>query len=104
MSAFPYIWQAGDTPELVAAKRNIPLRSVRAAFHGIDPMAIEPGHALRLPPGPSCPTARFHIVKEGDSIATIARARGVSVFAVMDLNPYVNPEDLMIGEILCIPR
>jgi LysM repeat protein len=41
---------------------------------------------------------RFHTVRAGDTLATIASATGVSVAKLQQLNPKVEPTSLFIGD------
>ena len=52
---------------------------------------------------PPCERARYHTVRPGDSFYLIARELGVSVDEVARLNPGVNPENLEIGSLICVP-
>lgn len=55
------------------------------------------------PPMPSAPTTEDYTVIKGDTFATIAKKSGVSVRAVQEANPGVDPKRLKIGQKLHIP-
>jgi len=44
-----------------------------------------------------------HTVKAGDTLATIARARGIKVDALLQANPGINPARLQVNQKLVIP-
>ena len=50
----------------------------------------------------SCP-GRPYMVRRGDSFQLIARRFDVSVRALMDANPELQPGRLIVGDVLCIP-
>lgn len=50
-----------------------------------------------------CQGNRLYIIREGDSIASIAARFGVTAARIMALNPYIDPENLVINQPICIP-
>ncbi len=58
--------------------------------------AQEPGGTVA-----QCPD--IYVVQPGDTYALIAEKLGVSVDALMALNPEVDPQDILIDQFLCIP-
>lgn len=44
-----------------------------------------------------------HTVASGETLASIARKQGVSVVALEEANPYVNPKKLKAGQVLNLP-
>ena len=51
-----------------------------------------------------CPGSRLYIIQEGDSIASIAARFGVSQARILDQNPYIDPENLIVNQPICIPE
>jgi LysM repeat protein len=51
----------------------------------------------------STPRPRVHIVKSGDTIATIARQYNVKLTALLGANPGINPARLQLGQKINIP-
>ena len=45
----------------------------------------------------------YHVVKPGDTIYKLAQMYNVSVEAIIEANPGINPNMLTIGQIICIP-
>lgn len=109
----------GDTFFLIAQRFGISTQQLIAANPGFDPRNLPIGTILCVPraaapaprpPGPPpgkfppCPTGLFFEVAPGDTIFLIARQLGVTVEAILRLNPQVDPTNLQIGTILCLPR
>lgn len=54
---------------------------------------------------PTCPTGTFsYTIKAGDTFFTLAERFNTTVEAIQRANPNVNPNNLQIGQIICIPR
>ncbi len=52
-----------------------------------------------------CPYGTFpHTVRYRESLWIIARNYGVTIESIMAVNPGINPQNLRIGQVLCIPR
>ena len=50
-----------------------------------------------------CPTRNFYVIRRGDTLRNIARSFGVTEEDLIRLNPDINPRNLSIGQIICIP-
>jgi LysM repeat protein len=79
--------------------------AVRSAGDG-EPATPPAATTTRLPsappPSPETPE-RFHIVREGDTLATIAEANGTTVERLLELNPGVDPVALPVGARIRVP-
>ncbi|HHZ18463.1 MAG TPA: LysM peptidoglycan-binding domain-containing protein [Acholeplasmataceae bacterium] len=52
-----------------------------------------------------CPIGTIgHAVRPGDTLWTIARRFNTTVRAIMLVNPGINPNNLRIGQIICVPQ
>lgn len=52
-----------------------------------------------------CPIGTFpHTVRYRETIWMIARRYNTNVNAIMAVNPGIDPRNLRIGQIICIPR
>ena len=51
-----------------------------------------------------CPGSRLYIIQEGDSISSIAARFGVTSARILEFNPYIDPENLMVNQPICIPE
>ena len=58
---------------------------------------------MGLDPLPPCPTGLFLEIGPGDTLAKIALEQGVTVEAILALNPGINPKNLQIGSTICLP-
>ena len=57
------------------------------------------------PPPTTCPVGTFpHTVQAGDTFYNLAIKYNTTVAAIQRANPNVNPNNLQIGQIICIPR
>ncbi len=52
---------------------------------------------------PACASGRYYRIAAGDTLERIARRLGVRLSALVDLNPGVDPGNLTIGALLCLP-
>lgn len=52
---------------------------------------------------PPCPGGIVYTIKSGDTFYSIAKAHGIDVNAVIKANPNVDPNNLQIGQVICLP-
>lgn len=52
---------------------------------------------------PPCPSGRYWRVKAGDTFYLIALRIGTTVEELLRLNPGVDPYNLQVGQLLCLP-
>ena len=52
---------------------------------------------------PACPGGTIYIIRAGDTLFAIAARFGTTVNAIIAANPGINPNNLMIGQAICIP-
>lgn len=50
-----------------------------------------------------CPGSILYIIQEGDTISGIAARFGVSMANIMELNPYIDPDNIIVNQPICIP-
>lgn len=100
-----YIWSSGDTLRGVALRYGVTEQAVRETNPGIDFDQIEAGASVCVPGRQvQCTDGVLHPVRAGDTIESIARAHGVTALQVMERNPYVDPMDLRVGMMICVPN
>lgn len=99
-----YIIKAGETLSNIASKVGIPLAILVSLNQEVDPYNLQIGELLCLPEEAPCPSGIFWEVEAGDSFYSIAKRAGVSLEVLVALNPYVNPNNLQIGQALCLPE
>ncbi|MCK9267953.1 MAG: LysM peptidoglycan-binding domain-containing protein, partial [Alkaliphilus sp.] len=103
-----YIIRAGDTFYTIAKSHNVSLDALLAANPGVNPDNLQIGQTIcipgAMPPPTTCPSGTTaYIVRAGDTFYTIAKSHNVSLDALLAANPDVNPDNLQIGQTICIP-
>lgn len=102
-----YSIRPGDTLYRIAIFYNVSLDDLIEANPGIDPTRLFVGQIICIPlatPPVTCPEGQNeYIVRSGDTFYSIAQRFGITVQELIRANPRVNPEALLIGQILCIP-
>ena len=51
-----------------------------------------------------CQGSRLYIIQEGDTVSGIAARFGVSTAQILERNPYIDPQNLVINQPICIPN
>jgi len=101
-----YTIRSGDTLYALANRFNVTVAAIIAANPGIDPMSLRIGQIICIPaPAPgNCPSGtREYVIQAGDTFFSIARRFNISVDALMRANPGVDPDNLQIGQRICVP-
>lgn len=100
-----YTVQSGDSLSVLAERWHTSV-PVIAGLNGIaDPNLIRVGATLRVPRGASAPRATaLYTVQPGDSLGLIAERFDTSASAIAELNGIANPDLLLVGQELSIPR
>ncbi len=74
---------------------------------GIDPNNLRIGQVICIPekdkPIPDC-DGMYYVVRAGDTLYSIAMRYNVTVTDLIDANPGIDPNNLRIGQIICIPK
>ncbi|EKO38781.1 MAG: LysM repeat-containing protein, partial [Solidesulfovibrio magneticus str. Maddingley MBC34] len=116
-SGVSYAVADGDTLWSVAKRLGVTADALAAANPGVDPRRMSIGQRLAVPAGvdlaqvtkaqirPSVPaaSAKVHTVADGDNFWSVARQHGVTVAALTEANPGVDPTRLRIGQPLALP-
>ncbi|MCL6589514.1 MAG: LysM peptidoglycan-binding domain-containing protein [Firmicutes bacterium] len=107
---FPYVIVAGDTLYSIAARYGTTVAALLRANPGINPDQLFVGQRICIPvrrpqpPGPgSCRGGFFYTVAAGDTLFALAARYGTTVDAILRANPGINPNQLFIGQRICIP-
>lgn len=99
-----YTWQAGDTLQSIAQRNGTTLQAVQLLNPDVDFAAVSIGTEICIPTQSfTCVSGRAYSVRAGDTFTSIAEAYGISVYELSERNPGVNPEELMVGQVLCVP-
>lgn len=89
--------QRGDTVSRVAARHNVPLKSVIALNTMRAPYTIHPGQQIKIP------AFRIHSVRAGETLYAISRVYDVEMSEIAHFNFLGSPYRLMPGANLQIP-
>lgn len=102
--AAAYIWRAGDTIDRVAARFNTTAAEIRAINPGVVYTRLQPGELICVPTDNiACPGFSSYRVQEGDNIVEIAQQFGLRPGSLLAANPYIDPDQLSVGQVICIP-
>jgi LysM repeat protein len=108
MGTKPYIVQAGDTYYNLARKFNTTVEAITAANPGVNPNNLQIGQTICIPgpmPPTTCPMGtKPYVVQAGDTYYSLARRFNTTVDAITKANPGVNPNNLQVGQTICIPQ
>ncbi|HHW70257.1 MAG TPA: LysM peptidoglycan-binding domain-containing protein [Clostridiales bacterium] len=103
----PYVIQSGDTFYKLAQRFNTTVAAISAVNPGVDPNNLQIGQVICIPvtkPAPICPPGTImYTIKAGDTFYALAARFGTTVEAIMRVNPGVDPKNLQIGQVVCIP-
>ena len=91
----------GDSIYKLSKLYNISVDKILAANPGIDPDNLQVGQKICIPV-PPC-DGEIYKIKAGDTIYGLAQKYNISVNAILQANPGVNPDNLQIGDSICIP-
>ncbi|MCL6448902.1 MAG: LysM domain-containing protein [Armatimonadetes bacterium] len=94
--------EAGDTFYLIALRTGTTIAELERLNPGVDPNNLQIGQLICLP-AQVCPSGVYWIVAAGDTLSSIARATGTTVEKLLELNPHVDPQNLQIGQAICLP-
>jgi LysM repeat protein len=107
MGTFPYVIKAGDTFYLLAQRFHTTVAAITAANPGVDPYNLQIGQTICIPEctPPHCPMGTSpYVIKAGDTYYTLAKRFNTTVKAIAAANPGVDPNNLQIGQTICIPH
>ncbi len=104
-----YDIRPGDTFINIARRFGYTLDALLAINPGVNPENLQIGQTICLPPSPGagpfpCYGGSIYIIKPGDTMYSIARRYGVNLNRLIEANQQLNPENLKVGDPVCIPR
>ena len=100
-----YTIRAGDTLFNLASRFNTTVQAIINANPGIT-NNLQIGQQICIPvaPGPgACPGGFLYTIRAGDTFFSIANRFNISVDALVQANPGVDPDRLQIGQQICVP-
>ena len=102
-----YRIQAGDSLYKIAVRFNISVDDLKEANPRLDPQNLKIGQVICIPvatPPVECPEGSTdYLVQEGDTFYSLSRKFDVSIAALREANPDIDPDNLLIGQKICIP-
>lgn len=104
-SGFFHTVVAGDTLFGIAARYRTTVDAILRANPGLDPERLFIGQQICIPREhlPVCPGGFFYTVVSGDTLFLIATRFNTTVTAILQANPGLDPDRLVVGERICIP-
>ncbi len=94
--------EVGDTLYLIALRLGTTVEELVRLNPGIDPHNLQVGQLICLPQE-ACPSGVYWVVAPGDTLYGIARATGAPLEKILALNPHVDPLNLQVGQLICLP-
>ena len=103
----PYTIRPGDTLSRIAQEYGSTVQEIMNANPGIDPYSLRVGQQICVPIivqlYPSCPTTNYYVVVVGDTIESIAEYFNITPQQLLYANYGIDPGDLYVDQVLCIP-
>ncbi len=90
----------------IAQRYNTTVKEILALNPGLDPNNLRVGQVICIPEGTTPPPCdgSYYVVRPGDTLYSIANMYNTTVAKLMAANPGVDPNNLRVGMMLCIPR
>ncbi len=102
-----YTVSEGDTYESIALRFGTTTEALADANPNANPYNLQIGQRLciaqSISPLPTCRYENYYVIRRGDTVGSIAAAFEVSERAVLTANPSLSPNNLRIGQVICIP-
>ncbi len=99
-----YVWQEGDTLASVVQANGTTRQAIMLLNPNVDFNTIAPGTEICMPSQSyTCISGMAYSVRAGDTFTAIAEMFGITVLELMERNPGVDPDNLMVGQVLCVP-
>ncbi len=107
VGTLPYNVNEGDTLLSIAVRFGTDVAALIKANPDIDPYNLRVGQRIciaeRFQEPPMCPTRNFYVIRSGDTLRAIAASFEVEAQEILRINPDINPRNLRVGQIICIP-
>lgn len=99
-----YTWRTGDTVQAVAQANGTTVQAMQVLNPDVNFASLAAGTEICLPSQSyTCISGAPYAVQSGDTFTSIAARLGVTTYELAERNPGVDPNNLTIGQVLCIP-
>lgn len=100
-----YTWRTGDTVQAVAQANGTTVQAMQVLNPDVNFSSIPAGTEICLPSQSyTCISGAPYAVQAGDTFTSIAARLGITTYELAERNPGVDPGNLLIGQVLCIPE
>ncbi len=103
----PYTIRSGDTLNRIAQEYSTTVQEIINANPIIDPNSLRIGQQICVPISmqiyPSCPTTNYYVVVSEDTLESIAEYFDITPQLLLYANYGIDPNDLYVDQVLCIP-
>ena len=99
-----YTWRAGDTAQAVAQRNGTTVQALQVLNPDVNFATLPAGTEICLPSQSyTCISGAPYTVRAGDTFTSIAAAYGIATYELLERNPGVSPDNLMVGQVICVP-
>ena len=109
-----YTVKQGDTLYAISQAYGVPVTHLMQVNQILNPYNLKPGQKICVPNHPAEPNTpnlptpvvcdgTTHTIVKGDTLYMIAKRYGVTLDALMKSNPTMDPYNLRVGDIICVP-
>lgn len=100
-----YTWKAGDTVQSVAQAAGTTVQALQVLNPDANFATLPAGTEICLPSQSyTCISGQAYTVQPGETFTSIAAKLGISVYELAERNPGVSPDNIVVGQVLCIPQ
>ncbi len=107
LGSLPYNINPGDTLGSIARRFSTTVESILLDNPELDPYNLTVGQRICISQGerelPECASGNFYVIQRGDTLSSIANAFNISIRELLSVNQTLNPNNLVIGRVICIP-
>ncbi len=106
VGAQPYIIKRGDTLYNLANRFDTTVPAIISANPSINPRMLMISQVICVPMrngyGP-CPRENYYTIKWGDTLDKISEFFNISLDDLLEANPRLDPDRVVVGQVICIP-
>lgn len=102
-NGFLYTIRSGDTIFSIAQSFNTTVERIMAANPGINVNNLQVGQQICIPNASTTCSGFLYTIRSGDTLFLLAQRFNTTVDRIMAANPGINPNNLQVGQQICIP-